>query len=202
MGGKTMKKLTVLILLFAFSGASQAALIDRGGGFIYDDVLDITWLQDAGISGADTWSNQVAWADSLSVYDSVRDVTWSDWRLASMDVNGDGDITSCQHGDSELECRDNEYSYIAEHYGIYSGTPGPFLNIQLYYWSETPFPPDWAWGAYFLSSDYGNDPDLASKLRYGWAVRDGDVAAIPLPAAVWLFSTGLGLLGLRRKLAN
>ena len=27
----------------------QAALIDRGNGLIYDDVLDITWLQDAGL---------------------------------------------------------------------------------------------------------------------------------------------------------
>ena len=27
-------------------GASQAALIDRGGGLIYDDVKNVTWLQD------------------------------------------------------------------------------------------------------------------------------------------------------------
>jgi len=194
-----MKKLATIVVMLISSGAAQAALIDRSGGFIYDDILDITWLQDAGISGADTWSNQLTWADSLSLYDSVRDVTWDDWRLASMDVNGDGYVTSCQHDDSELECRDNEYSYLAEYYGIYRGTPGPFLNIQIQYVSATPFPPDWAWGAYFVDSEYGNDPDQASKLRYAWAVRDGDVAAIPVPAAVWLFGSSLGLLGFWRR---
>ena len=29
------------------SGVAQAALFDRGGGLIYDDVLKITWLSDA-----------------------------------------------------------------------------------------------------------------------------------------------------------
>ena len=66
-----------VILLFVM-GSAQAALVDRGGGFIYDDVLDVTWLQDANVNGADTWANQVAWADGLSVYDSVRDVTYDD----------------------------------------------------------------------------------------------------------------------------
>ena len=32
-----------------FSGAAGAALIDRGTGLIYDDVLDITWLADANL---------------------------------------------------------------------------------------------------------------------------------------------------------
>ena len=31
----------------AMSGAAQAALHDRGGGLVYDDVLNVTWLQDA-----------------------------------------------------------------------------------------------------------------------------------------------------------
>lgn len=40
---------TTLILLAGLSlaGAAQAALHDRGGGLIYDDAQNITWLQDA-----------------------------------------------------------------------------------------------------------------------------------------------------------
>lgn len=34
-------------LLIAASGAGQAALIDRGGGLVYDTDLNITWLADA-----------------------------------------------------------------------------------------------------------------------------------------------------------
>ncbi len=35
-----------ILILLAVSNAAQAALIDRGRGMIYDDYLDITWLQD------------------------------------------------------------------------------------------------------------------------------------------------------------
>ncbi len=82
----------ILALLagFTFSGAAQAALMDRGGGLIYDDVLNITWLQDANYAktqwttsggtqgtatGWMTWSAANTWAENLSYggYD--------DWRL-------------------------------------------------------------------------------------------------------------------------
>ena len=86
--GNLLKYLSGTFLLFVMASA-DAALIDRSGGFIYDDVLDITWAQDANINGWDTWDNQIAWAASLSLYDSVRDVTWDDWRLPTA-LNGDG----------------------------------------------------------------------------------------------------------------
>ncbi|MBK7414557.1 MAG: DUF1566 domain-containing protein [Dechloromonas sp.] len=70
----------------AISGGAQATLIDRGSGLIYDDVLNITWLQDANYaktSGYDAdgrmnWANANAWAASLSYggYD--------DWRLPTL----------------------------------------------------------------------------------------------------------------------
>jgi hypothetical protein len=43
------KQLSTLAFTAAlgFSGAAGAGLIDRGNGLIYDDVLKITWLQDA-----------------------------------------------------------------------------------------------------------------------------------------------------------
>ncbi|MEJ2610349.1 MAG: hypothetical protein P8179_09715 [Candidatus Thiodiazotropha sp.] len=45
-----MKSITYRIVPFLALGLlaanSQAALFDRGGGLIYDDVLDVTWLQD------------------------------------------------------------------------------------------------------------------------------------------------------------
>lgn len=43
-------KLTRLIYVFVFAlvtESAQAALYDRGGGLVYDDVLNVTWLQDA-----------------------------------------------------------------------------------------------------------------------------------------------------------
>jgi hypothetical protein len=38
--------ITLLCGLFA-SISTQAALYDRGNGLIYDDVLNVTWLEDA-----------------------------------------------------------------------------------------------------------------------------------------------------------
>jgi len=35
---------------------------------------------------------------------------------------------------------------------------------------------------------------------YAWAVRSGDVSAVPVPAAMWLFGSGLlGLIGVARR---
>ena len=53
-----MKHILGVTFLFMVASA-EAELFDRGGGFIYDDVLDITWTQDAGMrsspSDIDTW---------------------------------------------------------------------------------------------------------------------------------------------------
>lgn len=82
---------TFAIALFATPAGAE--LHDRGGGLIYDDVLDITWMQDTNwgkTSGDDddgrfTWDGAVAWAEGLEYYDSVRDVVWDDWRLPKAD---------------------------------------------------------------------------------------------------------------------
>ena len=58
-------------------GNAEATLFDRGNGLIYDDVLDITWLQDADYSktsvyssnGMMTWYDATAWADQLEYYE-------------------------------------------------------------------------------------------------------------------------------------
>ena len=35
---------------------------------------------------------------------------------------------------------------------------------------------------------------------YAWAVQSGDISAVPVPAAVWLFGSGLiGLAGFDRR---
>ena len=71
------------IAAVGLSGAAQAALIDRGGGLIYDTDLNVTWLKDANYaqtSGYDadgrmTWDEAVTWAANLS-YGG-----YTDWRL-------------------------------------------------------------------------------------------------------------------------
>src|SRR5258705_11178167 len=71
-------KLTTLVagalavLLFAVN--AQAILIDRGNGLIYDSTNNISWIQDADVSGQRTWDNQVSWAAGFSLpgFDDFR----------------------------------------------------------------------------------------------------------------------------------
>jgi hypothetical protein len=54
-------------------------------------------------------------------------------------------------------------------------------------------------------SDGGQGSSNKSNVNfYGWAVQSGDVSAVPVPAAVWLFGSGLlGLIGVaKHKRAN
>ena len=57
---------------------SEAILIDRGNGLIYDSTNNISWIQDADVSGLRTWDNQVAWAAGFSL------AGFDDFRLASI----------------------------------------------------------------------------------------------------------------------
>lgn len=85
---------------------------------------------------------------------------------------------------------------------------GPFTNLQSnYYWSGVEFVSSFgsatAWRFFFNSGiqDWGaQDSGL-----FAWAVLDGDVTPVPLPAAGWLFLSalaGLGGLAWRRKQAG
>ena len=152
----------------------QAELFDRGGGLIYDDVLDITWLQDANLAGPMNWADWLAWADELNYggYD--------DWRLASMDVNGDDIIVNCD-GATESACRDNElgYMYYQNLMGNFSedltGAQGLFINIQFFHWSGTEYlsSSDRAWSLHFNSGLQVFN--LGGGSQGAWPVRQGDV---------------------------
>ncbi len=223
-------RLAALLLAggLGFTGTAQAFLIDRGGGLIYDTAQNITWLQDANYAmtngddadGRMTWDNSVAWVGSLSYYDSVRDTTWDDWRLPTIvDFGSDG----CNYGYSGTDCGYNVDVSGSEMAHMYHNTlgnlayhdtegnspqpgwnlinAGPFDNYKYYYyWSGTEFVTS-TYAAWWFHTHNGGQGGLGKgNLYYAWAVRDGDVFATPIPAAAWLFGSGLiGLLGVARR---
>ncbi len=85
-----ISQLSLAIVLFIVSNNASAMLIDRGGGLIYDDVQDITWLADfnpsktLGENPGYYWDEAVTFVDNYSYYDSVRNTTWEDWRLPTL----------------------------------------------------------------------------------------------------------------------
>lgn len=42
----TLARVAAALAALVLSGAARAELFDRGGGMVYDDDLDITWMAD------------------------------------------------------------------------------------------------------------------------------------------------------------
>ncbi|MFC1837247.1 CFI-box-CTERM domain-containing protein [Thermodesulfobacteriota bacterium] len=94
-----MNKILLLILcaisIIANSSIVNANLYPRCGGMIYDDDLDITWLQDANYaqtSGYDSngiMDGKISWSEAMSLADNLVHAGYDDWRLPSA-LNQDG----------------------------------------------------------------------------------------------------------------
>lgn len=227
-----------LVSALGFSGMAQAALHDRGGGLIYDDVLDVTWLQDAnyadtqyantggaqGIAGGSSnWIQASNWAASLSYYDSIRNVTYTDWRLPGVgpvnggsfnygfSVNGSTDVGyGITSPNSELA-----YMFYVNLGNLGNISPlnvvtncwwtstdtcldntGPFQNVQHNaYWSNTESNPPYPGVWFFAMNDGHQEVQAQVNSNYAWAVRDGDVATVPEPETYAMMLAGVGLVG-------
>lgn len=87
-----MNRIFPSALLALAACAAPAAVHDRGGGLLYDDVLKVTWLQDANFaktSGAHptgklSWAEANAWVSRLVYQDPVRKRAIAGWRLPSV----------------------------------------------------------------------------------------------------------------------
>jgi len=184
-----MKKLILgvfaLCLSLCAARASEAVLFDRGGGLIYDDQLDITWLQFANYSGQTmSWDDSANWVANL-VYQG-----YSDWRLPVADTSCSGSL-----------CTLSEMGHLFYSDGVTSDTPGIFLDVRPYmYWSGTEDGSDPFKAVRFNFSSGSQGTSAKTLARYAWAVRDGDSAppVVPEPLSSALFICGGITLGIQR----
>lgn len=195
------------LLWLAMSGTTQAALHDRGSGLIYDDVLNVTWLQDANYaktSGYDgdglmSWDAAKGWASNLVF------AGHDDWRLPKVVDTG---TPGCNWGTSGTDCGSNVDPASGEMAFMYFinlsnaddlfVNAGPFNNLQKYsYWyGDASIAPAYAGEVWAFTNfggiQYEDPPELEF---YAWAVRDGDVAPIPEPETYAMMLAGLALVG-------
>ncbi len=87
---KTLLCSALLAALMCVSGGAQASLVGRdingnavAGGdassvFLYDTMLNVTWLRDANANGSMNWTQANTWAANLVVG------AYDDWRLPTM----------------------------------------------------------------------------------------------------------------------
>lgn len=95
--------------------------------------------------------------------------------------------------------------YLFWEEGITAAAPSPFSTIQSNYWSSTEIhvpQPNSAWSFNFGGGFQGFSHQSLSLSA--WAVHSGDVGvaipSVPVPAAVWLFGSGLlGLIGIAKR---
>jgi len=84
------------------------------------------------------------------------------------------------------------------------GNVGSFSNIQAeYYWSGTTHAPNASDAWYFSFANGNQSVQPKTVILYAWAVSSGNPlgAPVPIPPAVWLFGSALGVMGwMRRKI--
>ena len=170
---------------------AQAGLVNRGGGMLYDTVLNVTWLQDANYAktsgyaadGVMTWSQANTWANGL-VYGG-----YSDWRLArNTPVNGtpsgwnyDYSTNGTTDVGHNITSTFSELSYM---YYVNLGLKGEFSASGAYQ-------PDHGVNG---NGTYGGQKDIGLVKNLQSGVYWSGTAYAPSPAdGASLFSTGNGL---------
>lgn len=137
-----IQKTLLAVLSVVAAGSAQAELIDRGGGLIYDTVLDVTWLQDANYaktssynsSGLMNWTDATAWAANLSYVDTVRNVTYTDWRLPTVaPVNGSNFVANNADSSTWSGMGKTDWGYHISALGtLYAGSTASEMAYMYY----------------------------------------------------------------------
>jgi hypothetical protein len=193
------KLVTVAVALWCFlptKNEATAGLINRGNGLIYDDELNVTWLQNADLFS--TGVSAQSWAQAVALVASLNYQGFGDWRLPTTPGSNTGFL-------NEGELGHLYYTGLGNVQGGSGFNAGPFINIQRgRYWTATSSGVDSAF-TFFVAEDAVisglQDTDQKNHGNNIWALRDGDVVPIAVPESspILLFSVGVAGLAWSRS---
>lgn len=197
------------LLSLCMAANVDAALVSRlGGQAVFDTDLNITWLADSNLAASNTfgvgginpagymsWYTAQNWVGAMN---SSAYLGFTDWRLpATVQPDASCSIQAPSGASYGYNCTGSEMGHLfnVEEGGV-ANSSNLFTNVQSNYWSETwSINPQYAW-----HFDGYQNADSKDNLYYARVVRPGDIAAVPVPAAWWLFGSGLmGLAALTRR---
>jgi hypothetical protein len=218
--------LSAAALTLTLAAPAQAALVNRGGGMIYDTTQNITWLADMNYAntsghtgtgvdaiGAMNWAAATTWANNL-VFGG-----YSDWRLPTLNASdmscsanfNPGSNFPQQYGGVNCEGGELSHLFVTElgnkaYESVLDQTGDTsqqianlalFSNVQSsVYWSGTEYAPDLS-RAWHFSSINGSQVDGGKINRlFALAVRPGDVRAATVPEPESLVLALTALAGL------
>jgi hypothetical protein len=214
--------------LCSANGAHAALVSVLNGDAVYDTDLNVTWLANAnlaasntfGVSGLGmthdgtgrmTWDTAQSWIGAMN---AANHLGYHDWRLpTTLQPDASCSVQWISHS-SGYGCTGSEMGHLF--YNELGGTAGSsilsssdpdlalFQNVQSnLYWSGTEYAPLTSYAWVFHTHDGGQNAYYKSTSLYAWAVRPGQVAAVPEPETYAMLLAGLGMLSFtarRRRL--
>ncbi|NJD07567.1 MAG: VPLPA-CTERM sorting domain-containing protein [Methylococcaceae bacterium] len=208
---------------FLFSASSQASLTSIGNGLIYDDVSNVTWISDGhaftnNIAGstsnpvADPYTGPLLGTVVTPSLGSPHTIAASDfmyentslfrWMGSWWAATAWADNFTYQYGSQTISNwrlpTSGEAQALITQLGAGSGAISPFTWVPPFYWTSNLTSATNADVARPLFGTINNFTLMNGAVpRYSnvWAVVPGNVASVPVPAAVWLFGSALGGLG-------
>lgn len=214
----------LLIFLSLLPHSVFATLVTRlNGQAVYDTDINVTWLANANLAATNTfgvsdidsqgymnWYKAQSWIEAMN---QANYLGFNDWRLPN---------TSDECSVTTFICEKNEMSHLRNNEIISSYSPhidfitatkvGAFTNIQdditaprnhAYlpsYWTNTSVSTNQSLAYdYVIYNDHQHAYLKIAHWSHVWAVRTGDVAAVPIPTPVGLLMSGIVLLGLATK---
>ena len=172
-----------------------------------------------------SWTTAGTWITAMNAASYLGATTWRMPTMIDIDNNGCVDrfaVVGQDCGYNVVRTANPNYSEMASMFydtlgnlaffdpitgfspvpGYGLSNTGPFTNLSSnLYWTGLTVvnAPTNAW--YFGMPSGGQGPRLKTTLQPVWAVLDGDIAVVPVPAAALLFASALGALGWTRRRA-